>query len=188
MADNLRAGVRVRLHSLQAATHHNDAEGYLLEWNDMKGRWDVRLSSGEVLSVRPANLLSQPEQKAVALEPVRQTALAKEDAATTPPKPPLLRGRTVSECGKPPPVRRGKLVRCPKKVGAGPAQTVAFKATSWTKPRATSKHFACGLVQPHAGSVASWFQQIMDGEALEPTEFHEFAVNTLLKSKHCRRS
>ena len=79
MADNLRAGVRVRLHSLKAATHHNDAEGYLLEWNDMKGRWDVRLSSGEVLSVRPANLLSQPEQKVVALEPVRQTALAKED-------------------------------------------------------------------------------------------------------------
>ena len=56
MADNLRAGVRVRLHSLKAATHHNDAEGYLLEWNDIKGRWDVRLNSGEVLSVRPANL------------------------------------------------------------------------------------------------------------------------------------
>ena len=111
-----------------------------------------------------------------------------EAPATTPPKPPLLRGRTVSECGKPPPVCRGKLVRCPKKVGAGPAQTVAFKATSWAKPQATSKHFACGIVQPHAGSVGSWFQQIMDGEALEPTEFHEFAVNTLLKSKHCRRS
>ena len=56
MADNLRAGLRVRLHSLQAATHHNDAEGHLLNWNDSRGRWDVRLSSGEVLAVRPANL------------------------------------------------------------------------------------------------------------------------------------
>ena len=56
MADNLRAGLRVRLHSLQAATHHNDAEGHLLNWNDNRGRWDVRLSSGEVLAVRPANL------------------------------------------------------------------------------------------------------------------------------------
>ena len=56
MADNLRAGVRARLHSLKAATQYNDAEGHLLEWNDKKGRWDVRLNSGEVLSVRPANL------------------------------------------------------------------------------------------------------------------------------------
>ena len=56
MADNLRAGLRVRLHSLQAAKHHNDAEGHLLNWNDSRGRWDVRLSSGEVLAVRPANL------------------------------------------------------------------------------------------------------------------------------------
>ena len=56
MADNLRAGVRARVHSLKAATQYNDAEGHLLEWNDKKGRWDVRLNSGEVLSVRPANL------------------------------------------------------------------------------------------------------------------------------------
>ena len=94
----------------------------------------------------------------------------------------------MSECGKPPPVCRSKLVRCPKKLGAGPAQTVAFKATSWAKLRSTSKHFACGLVQPHSGAVASWFQKIMDGEALDPREFNEFAVNALLKSKQCWRS
>ena len=31
MADNLRAGARVRLHSLKAATQYNDAEGHLLD-------------------------------------------------------------------------------------------------------------------------------------------------------------
>ena len=57
MAENLSAGVRVRLHSLQAAAQHNGVDGNLLEWNASTGRWDVKLSTGQELSVRPANLM-----------------------------------------------------------------------------------------------------------------------------------
>ena len=57
MADNLSAGVRVRLHSLQAAAQHNGVDGHLLEWNSSKGRWLVKLSTGQELSVRPANVM-----------------------------------------------------------------------------------------------------------------------------------
>ena len=55
MAENLSAGVRVRLHSLQAAAQHNGVDGHLLNWDDSKGRWDVKLSTCQELSVRPAN-------------------------------------------------------------------------------------------------------------------------------------
>ena len=78
MADNLRAGLRVRLHSLKAATHHNDAEGHLLKWNEMKGRWDVRLGSGEVLSVRPANL-GMPGGMAAGSETLRKKFQAAQE-------------------------------------------------------------------------------------------------------------
>ena len=58
MAHNLSAGVRVRLHSLQAAAQHNGVEGHLLRWNASKARWDVKLScTGQELSVRPANVM-----------------------------------------------------------------------------------------------------------------------------------
>ena len=57
MAENLSAGVRVRLHSLQAAAHHNGVDGHLLKWNASTGRWAVKLSTGQELSVRPANVM-----------------------------------------------------------------------------------------------------------------------------------
>ena len=56
-ADDFSVGTRVKLHSLQAAAQHNGADGHLLNWDDSKGRWDVKLSSGRELSVRPANLM-----------------------------------------------------------------------------------------------------------------------------------
>ena len=56
MADNLCTGFRVRLHSLQAAAQHNGVDGHLLNWSASKGRWDVKLSTGQELAVRPANL------------------------------------------------------------------------------------------------------------------------------------
>ena len=57
MAENLSAGVRVRLHSLQAAAQHNGVDGHLLKWNASTGRWGVKLSTGQELSVRPANMM-----------------------------------------------------------------------------------------------------------------------------------
>ena len=57
MAENLSAGVRVRLHSLQAAAQHNGVDGHLLKWNASTGRWGVKLSTGQELSVRPANVM-----------------------------------------------------------------------------------------------------------------------------------
>ena len=57
MAENLTAGVRVRLHSLQAAAQHNGVDGHLLKWNASSGRWGVKLSTGQELSVRPANVM-----------------------------------------------------------------------------------------------------------------------------------
>ena len=56
MAGNLSTGFQVRLHSLQAAAQHNGVDGHLLNWNASKGRWDVKLSTGQELAVRPANL------------------------------------------------------------------------------------------------------------------------------------
>ena len=57
MAENLSAGARVRLHSLQAAAQHNGVDGHLLKWNASTGRWHVKLSTGPDLSVRPANVM-----------------------------------------------------------------------------------------------------------------------------------
>ena len=57
MADNLSTGDRVRLHSLQAAAQHNGVDGHLLKWNASTGRWGVKLSTGQKLSVRPTNLM-----------------------------------------------------------------------------------------------------------------------------------
>jgi tetratricopeptide (TPR) repeat protein/uncharacterized membrane protein YgcG/predicted nucleotidyltransferase len=54
--DDLRVGARVRLHSLQAAAQHNGAGGELLKYNASTGRWDVKLSNGHELAVRPGNL------------------------------------------------------------------------------------------------------------------------------------
>ena len=57
MAGSLRGDDRVRLHSLQgAAQQHNGAAGHLRSWNAGTGRWDVKLSTGPELSVRPTNL------------------------------------------------------------------------------------------------------------------------------------
>ena len=57
MAETLSAGVRVRLHSLQPAAQHNGVDGHLLKWNASIGRWGVKLSTGQELSVRPANMM-----------------------------------------------------------------------------------------------------------------------------------
>ena len=57
MAGSLRGDDRVRLHSLQgAAQQHNRAAGHPRSWNAGTGRWDVKLSTGPELSVRPTNL------------------------------------------------------------------------------------------------------------------------------------
>ena len=57
MAGSLRGDDRVRLHSLQAAAQHNGVDGHLLKWNASTGRWGVKLSTGQELSVRPANVM-----------------------------------------------------------------------------------------------------------------------------------
>jgi hypothetical protein len=103
---------------------------------------------------------------------------------TTPSRHTLQRGRTVTECGRPPPVRRSKQVLKPvRKLQTGPAstaQSIAFKGNSWTKLRTSAQHFAGGFV-PHSEceTVASWFERVLDGESLEPTEF---AVTMLLNA------
>jgi len=53
--EELKKGARVQLHSLNKA-EHNGKKGELLEYDAVAGRWGVKLSLGERLSVRPANL------------------------------------------------------------------------------------------------------------------------------------
>ena len=106
---------------------------------------------------------------------------------TTPSRHPLQRGRTVTECGRPPPVRRSKQVLKPvRKLQTGctgpasTAQSIAFKGNSWTKLRTSAQNFAGGLVlHSECETVASWFERILDGESLETTEF---AVTMLLRA------
>ena len=57
ITDNFSAGVPVTLQSLQTAAQHNVVDGHLLEWTANTGRWRVKVSTGEELSVRAANLM-----------------------------------------------------------------------------------------------------------------------------------
>ena len=57
ITDNYSAGVPVTVHSLQTAAQHNGVDGHLLEWTASTGRWRVKVSTGEELSVRAANLM-----------------------------------------------------------------------------------------------------------------------------------
>ena len=54
----LSPGQRVRIHSLKGAAHHNGKTGILIEQSSLNGivRWNVRLDSGEKLSLRPSCL------------------------------------------------------------------------------------------------------------------------------------
>ena len=51
----LRLGERVKLQNLQLKAYLNDRKGECIRLLD-SGRWEVRLDTGEVLAVKPANL------------------------------------------------------------------------------------------------------------------------------------
>ena len=55
-AGGLVQGASVQIHSLQASAEHNGARGKLEAWDAEKGRWGVRLGSGRLLGLKPANL------------------------------------------------------------------------------------------------------------------------------------
>ena len=72
-ARGLSAGQRVRIHSLKGAAHHNGKTGILIEQSTLDGivRWNVCLSSGDKLSLRPSCLEvlgEEMEAMATALE------------------------------------------------------------------------------------------------------------------------
>jgi hypothetical protein len=69
----LSPGQRVRIHSLKGAAHHNGKTGILIEQSTLDGivRWNVCLSSGDKLSLRPSCLEvlgEEMEAMATALE------------------------------------------------------------------------------------------------------------------------
>lgn len=53
----MKAGDEVRLHSLLAAKHHNGKIGKLIQYDDNSGRWQIVLTNGDHVNVKPANLL-----------------------------------------------------------------------------------------------------------------------------------
>ena len=70
-AEALRVGSQVQLHSLQAAAQHNGAFGTCGAWNPDTGRWDVKLSTGHSLAVRPTNL--KPVGKELQIQSITDT-------------------------------------------------------------------------------------------------------------------
>ena len=75
--EGLRKGARVELHSLNKA-EHNGKQGELLEYDAVAGRWGVKLSPEERLSVRPANLavISRGDQCPASLRAVVKLSMA----------------------------------------------------------------------------------------------------------------
>ena len=75
--EGLRKGARVELHSLNKA-EHNGKQGELLEYDAVAGRWGVKLSPEERLSVRPANLavISRGDQCPASLGAVVKLSMA----------------------------------------------------------------------------------------------------------------
>jgi hypothetical protein len=49
-------GTPVVIHGLTGKTEHNGKSATVLEWNDQKRRYEVRLKCGDVLSLRPQNI------------------------------------------------------------------------------------------------------------------------------------
>merc|ERR1711920_1108419 len=54
--DDLVAGCKVEVHSLGTAKEHNGKSASLLRWDDIKLRWQVELSTGEKIKLKPENL------------------------------------------------------------------------------------------------------------------------------------
>ena len=65
----LKAGGTATVHSLRKATQHNGHHGTLLTYDDDVGRWQVKLSSGETIRVRPANLAALDDYHPLLLTP-----------------------------------------------------------------------------------------------------------------------
>lgn len=56
----LRPGVEVAIHGLKGAAELNGKSGKVETWDADKGRWTVRLPSGELKALKPENL--QPKK------------------------------------------------------------------------------------------------------------------------------
>ena len=52
----LAPGLEVRLQGLKMKPEMNGQEGVLLMFDEVKGRWQMKLNSGKVLEVKPENL------------------------------------------------------------------------------------------------------------------------------------
>lgn len=76
-AGNLAANARVRLVGLEAFVDLNDQLGTLLSFDGSRGRWQVRLDSGQVKNVRVNNLVNiaqTPPQEGKPARGVKRTA------------------------------------------------------------------------------------------------------------------
>ena len=56
VGQSLEVGARVKVHSLKAASQHNEICGKLLRYISESERWAVELSTGTEIAVRPSNL------------------------------------------------------------------------------------------------------------------------------------
>merc|ERR1712217_260937 len=52
----LQPGSKVRVHGLRVAVELNNVRGEIERWDDAKGRWRVRLFSGDTKAFLPENL------------------------------------------------------------------------------------------------------------------------------------
>ncbi|KAL1498800.1 hypothetical protein AB1Y20_014107 [Prymnesium parvum] len=79
----LAVGARVRLHSLRSAAHQNGKQGVLMGRHDGDGaRLKVRLDSGEILALRPANVaVCQPPPQLAAMVAALERAGEHQKAA-----------------------------------------------------------------------------------------------------------
>lgn len=63
----LRPGVTVAIHGLKGAADLNGKEGTVDKWDADKGRWNVKMSGGEVKALKPENL--QPKGESAPIPP-----------------------------------------------------------------------------------------------------------------------
>ena len=54
--EHLPAGTRIRVHGLAAKPEYNGQKGFVLSWDDAKGRVGIKLTSGSKISLKPANV------------------------------------------------------------------------------------------------------------------------------------
>ena len=96
-AGNLAANARVRLVGLEAFVDLNDQLGTLLSFDGSRGRWQVRLDSGQVKNVRVNNLVNIAQTPPEEGKPARGVKRTAEVVCLKPQATPLRSGAGKSK-------------------------------------------------------------------------------------------